>query len=262
MLLALVPGCQSGTVPEALMDFDSFEIVDLTHSFNANTIFWPTEEKGFVLEEVFKGTTDGGFYYEANKFQTAEHGGTHLDAPIHFAEGTHSAEEIPLRRLMGNGVVIDVSAGAASDRDYLIPVSAVTEWESEHGTIQPGSVLLFNTGYSSYWPDRERYMGTTETGADAVPKLHFPGLSPALAKWLISEREILSVGIDTPSIDRGQSTDFLAHQILMAKNIPAFENVANVSDLPPTGALVIALPMKIDGGSGGPLRIVALVPKN
>jgi kynurenine formamidase len=122
------------------------------------------------------------------------------------------------------------------------------------------TIVLLRTGWSSRWPDKARYLGTTKTGLAGVPELHFPGIDSSAARWLAAERRVKAVGIDTPSIDYGQSTTFDTHRSLFAQNIPAFENVASLERLPPTGAYVVALPMKIRGGSGGPLRIVALVP--
>jgi kynurenine formamidase len=122
-------------------------------------------------------------------------------------------------------------------------------------------VVLLRTGWGSRWPDRTRYLGTTKTGAEAVPDLHFPGLAPATAERLVQEYRVKAVGIDTPSIDYGQSTTFTTHQVLAKSDVPIFENVANLGSLPPIGAYVIALPMKIRGGSGGPLRIVAALPQ-
>lgn len=232
--------------------------IDLTHSFNAESVYWPTAE-GFEKTTDFEGTTEGGWYYSAYSFCTAEHGGTHLDAPVHFAEGRHAADEIPLERLIAPAVVIDVSDAVGDNRDYQITPEDIAAWEAEHGVIPAGSIVLFDTDSAYLYPDRGAYMGTDERGEQAVEKLHFPGIHPDTAQLLV-EREIAAVGIDTPSIDYGQSKDFASHVILYQQNIPGFENVANVNQLPPTGALVIALPMKIEGGSGGPLRIVAWVP--
>src|SRR4029453_10409340 len=122
-----------------------------------------------------------------------------------------------------------------------------------------GSIILLKTGYGKLYPDRKKYLGTDERGAEAVAKLHFPGLDPAAAKWLAQNRSIKAIGLDTASIDRGQSTLFESHRTLFENNIPAFENVANLEQLPVKGFSVIALPMKIKGGSGGPLRIVAML---
>ena len=236
------------------------EIVDLSHAYDAETIYWPTED-GFELEVGFEGMTDGGYYYEANTFRSAEHGGTHLDAPIHFAEGRQTVEAIPLDHLVGPAVVIDVSSAALADPDYRVTVADFEAWEAEHGPLPDGVIVLLNTGYARFWPDRERYMGTAERGAEAVAKLHFPGLHPDAARWLVEARRIHAVGLDTPSIDYGQSTLFESHRVLFEANVPAFENVANLDGLPAHGFVVAALPMKIRGGSGGPLRIVAFVPR-
>jgi kynurenine formamidase len=231
----------------------------MSHAFNDRTIYWPTATP-FELEVVTAGMTERGYYYEANDFCSAEHGGTHLDAPIHFAEGRRTAEEVALDRLIGPAVVVDVTVAAEADPDYRVAVSDLTAFEAEHGRIPDGAIVLLRTGWERYWPDRSRYLGTEKTGAEAVPELHFPGLGPEAARWLVEEREIGAVGIDTPSIDYGQSTDFESHRILYEANIPGLENVASMGRLPTTGAYVVALPMKITGGSGAPLRMVAVIP--
>lgn len=232
--------------------------IDLTHPFNPQSVYWPTA-KMFDKETVFQGATDGGYYYSAFNFAAAEHGGTHLDAPIHFAEGALPADQVPVDQLIGPGVVIDVAARAAKDVDYLVTVEDIEAHEQAHGAIPEGAIVLINTGRAGLYPGRETYMGTAERGPEAVAKLHFPGLSKEGAELLVA-RGIGAVGIDTPSIDYGQSKTFDTHVVLMTNNIPAFENVADMSELPPTGATIIALPMKIEGGSGGPLRIVAHLP--
>ena len=149
---------------------------------------------------------------------------------------------------------------SAQDPDYRVAPKDITDWEAEHGRIPDGAILLFNTGYARHYPDREKYMGTAARGQEAVADLHFPGIHPATAAFLVGQRDVAAVGLDTPSIDYGQSTDFAAHVTLYRNDIPGLENVASLDGLPPTGATVIALPMKIEGGSGGPVRIVAFVP--
>ena len=232
--------------------------IDLTHDFSAETIYWPTA-KPFTLEVVSAQRTPAGYYYAANNFSAAEHGGTHLDAPVHFAEGKWTSDQIPLTRLVGDAVVVDVQSGADSSADYRVDRSVLDEWERQHGAISAGAIVLLRTGWSRRWPDRAKYLGTTRTGAAAVAELHFPGVDSAAANWLV-ERRVGAVGIDTPSIDYGRTNTYPAHQVLFAANIPAFENVANLDGLPARGSYVVALPMKIKNGSGGPLRIVALVP--
>jgi kynurenine formamidase len=233
-------------------------IVDLSHPFNADTIYWPTAQT-FTLEKVAEGHTPGGYWYAANDFRAAEHGGTHLDAPVHFAQGGDTADEVPLRRLMGRGVVVDVTDAALADRDHEISRADLRAHERRHGRIPRRAIVLLRTGYGRFWPDRERYMGTAERGEAAVAKLHFPGLHPDAARWLVRERAVRAVGLDTASIDRGRSTTFETHQVLGAANVPVFENVADLQKLPAEGFLFIGLPMKIEGGSGGPLRAMAIV---
>jgi kynurenine formamidase len=233
-------------------------LVDLSHAYDEQTVFWPTAE-GFRLEKVSEGMTPDGYFYAANNFSTAEHGGTHLDAPVHFAEGRDTADRVPLERLLGAGVVVDVSEKCARDADYQVTTEDFDAWERVHGRLPEGSIVLLRTGCGRRWPDRRSYMGTDERGPEAVAKLHFPGLHPSAARWLSAERSVKAIGLDTPSIDYGQSKLFESHRILFEKNIPAFENLANLDRLPLKGFHLIALPMKIKGGSGGPLRAVAIV---
>lgn len=237
---------------------DSGQWVDLTHELSADAVFWPTAEP-FEMETVFEGTTETGFYYTAYSFTTAEHGGTHIDAPVHFAEGKQHVDEIPLDRLIGQAVVLDVTAQVSDNRDYLVSVTDFKNWEARHGAIPDHSIVLIRTGFSDYWPDAKQYLGTDLRGQAGVAELSFPGLDSKAARWLVQHRKIKSIGIDTASIDYGRSTAFAAHVELMTHNVPAFENVAKLEQLPPVGAYVIALPTKIRGGSGGPLRIVARV---
>jgi kynurenine formamidase len=232
--------------------------VDLTYAFDSSTIYWPTNEP-FHLTVVSARRVPAGYYYASNNLSASEHGGTHVDAPVHFVEKKRTIDQVPLEQLMGPAVVIDVRKGADSSADFRVHQSDITAWEAAHGAISDGAIVLFHTGWGRRWPDRARYLGTGKTGAAAVAELHFPGLDLDAARALV-RRKVKAVGIDTPSIDYGRSTTFAAHRRLGASNIPAFENVAQLDRLPATGAFVIALPMKIGGGSGGPVRIVALLP--
>jgi kynurenine formamidase len=255
LVLTVSPGCRQKAGRGPL----SGELVDLTHPFDADTIYWPTAE-GFRKTTDFEGLTEAGYWYSAYSFCTAEHGGTHLDAPIHFAQGAPPADQVPLDRLLGRAAVVDVVEQAGRDRDYQIQVADFETWEKRHGRLPEGVILLLRTGFSRFWPDRLRYLGTDRRGPEAVAELHFPGLAPDAARWLVAERSVRAVGIDTASIEYGQSKLFEAHRILSAAEIPVFENVAALERIPAVGALVVALPMKIRGGSGGPLRIIAILP--
>lgn len=233
-------------------------MVDLSHAYSPDAIFWPTAE-GFRLDVVADGVTPQGYYYASNNFSGSEHGGTHLDAPVHFAKGRWSVEQIPLDNLVGRAAVVDISAASATDPDYQVTVADFTKWEQAHGPLQD-VIVLIRTDFSKRWPDAARYLGTAERGDAAAAKLHFPGLSPEAARWLAG-KSIKAVGIDTASIDPGQSTQFEAHRALYDRNIPGLENLTNLDQLPATGARLTALPMKISGGSGAPLRAVAFIDR-
>jgi kynurenine formamidase len=259
LVVAIISSCQAAPADyTGVFDGTAGRWVDLTHPFAESTIYWPTDTAGFQLEELAFGPTEGGWFYASYQLASAEHGGTHLDAPIHFADGGLTNDEIPLSGLIGPAAVVDVSSRI--DPDYLISVEDLTTWEAANGEIQDGAILLIRTGWSDRWDDHTAYLGTNMTGEEAVAQLHFPGLSEKLAQWLVDERGIVALGIDTPSIDYGQSADFRAHVILYRENISGFENITNLDALPATGSFVVALPMKIEGGSGGPLRIVAFIP--
>ena len=245
--------------PATTTAFPAGPLVDLSHAYEAQAIFWPTAEP-FRLDKVADGITPAGFYYASNNFFTSEHGGTHMDAPVHFAQGSHSADQVPLDRLVGPALVIDVTAASRQSADYQVTIADLQAWEQKNGPIESNAIVLIRTGFSQYWPDAARYLGTAERGPAAVPKLHFPGLHPDAAKWIVANRPIKAIGIDTASIDYGQSTLYESHRTLYAKNIPAFENLASLDQLPARGAFIAALPMKIKGGSGAPLRAIAFLP--
>ena len=242
-------------------EFPKGQWVDLSHDFSEETPYWVTAEP-FKRTTVAEGMTPGGFYYSAYNYSAAEHGGTHIDSPVHFAQGKKTVDQVGLEQLIAHGVKIDVSGKAANDRDYRITVDDIKAWETSNGKMPEWCIVLFQTGFGSKWPDKKSYLGTDQKGPDAVKDLHFPGLHPDAAKWLVENRKIHAVGLDTASIDYGQSTNFESHVALMTNNIPAFENVANLDKLPAKGFHVVALPMKIKGGSGAPLRIVAFLPQS
>lgn len=257
-LLVITAACSSTNEPHPL-DLSSYRIVDLTHALGSSTVFWPTSTETFSLKTIARGQTPGGYFYTANNFCTPEHGGTHLDAPIHFAEGQRTTDQIPVEQLVGPAIVLDVTQKTAADADYRLTRQDVLDFEAAHGRIAAGTIVLVRTGWSGRWPDVKRYLGD-DTPGDAS-RLSFPGFGEDAARLLVDDRRAGVLGIDTASLDYGRSQDFLAHRIAAAQNVPGLENLTNLDQLPPTGALIVALPAKIEGGSGGPLRAIALVPR-
>ena len=259
LLLALLLSAAGAEAQRPPIDLQGFRVVDLTYPFDEKTLYWPTSPTTFQLDRLSYGKTEAGFFYASNAFCTPEHGGTHLDAPIHFGEGKRTADQIPVEQLIAPAVVLDVSAKAAADPDYRLTLQDVLAWEEKHGKIPQGAIVLLRTGWGARWPDRKRYLGDDKPG-DAS-NLHFPSYGAEAARALVEQRKAGVLGVDTASIDHGPSKDFIVHQIAAAANVPGLENVANLGELPATGAWVIALPVKIAGGSGGPVGIVALVPR-
>ncbi|HKR66832.1 MAG TPA: cyclase family protein [Thermoanaerobaculia bacterium] len=258
VLLALAALCAC-TTSRPLVDTRDANLVDLTYAYDEHTLYWPTSPSAFEHKELSYGPTPGGYFYSSYSISTPEHGGTHLDAPIHFAEKGRTADAIPLEQLIAPAVVIDIAQQSAANADYRLTADDVRAWESQHGAIAPGTIVLLHTGWGKRWPDRKSYFGDDTPGA--TDKLHFPSFGEDAAKLLVNERRVAAIGVDTASIDYGQSTDFIVHRIANGANVPGLENIANLEQVPARGATLIALPMKIKGGSGGPVRIVALVPR-
>lgn len=259
VLLVAVAACAPRNEQPVAFDPANYQLVDLTHAFNAQTIYWPTSTKTFEHPQQSYGKTPGGWFYSSYELSTPEHGGTHLDAPIHFGEGKETADQIPLTRLVARAVVIDVSAKADSNRDYQLTPDDVTAFEAQHGQIAEGTIVLLRTGWSKKWPDKLAYLGDNTPG-DAS-KLHFPSFGPEAARLLVEQRKVAAIGADVASIDIGASTNFMVHQVAATNSVPGFENLTNLDQLPAMGAFVVALPMKIEGGSGGPLRAIAMIPR-
>jgi len=225
-------------------------IVDLGHALSSSDPSWDGAP-GFARSVVATIDKDG---YTAGKVEVEEHFGTHLDAPAHFSPGGQTVDAIPVERLLRPAVVIDVSAKAAQNSDYRVAATDVQAFESAHGTIAEGTLVLIATGWDRFWPDRAKYMG--ESGGVK----HFPGLSVEAVTLLAKERRVAGIGIDTASIDYGPSSAFEAHHVSMALNVYHIENAANLGQLPPSGFRAIVAPIKIAGGSGGPTRVFALLP--
>lgn len=254
VLLVAVAFLVSCSAPAPTLD--SAKLVDLSYSFDENTVYWPNAE-GFRHRKDAWAVGAGGFWYAAGEFTSAEHGGTHIDSPIHFAEGKQTLDQIPVSKLIAPVVVIDVSMKTAQDRDYRATRSDIEIFEQQHSPIAAGTIVVFRTGWGKFWPDRKQYLGT-DVKADTA-NLHFPGIARDAAELLV-QRNVAGVGIDTASMDHGPSADFIVHQVLTKANIYGIENIANAERLPATGATLIALPLKIAEGTGGPARVVALLP--
>lgn len=243
-------------ISSARAELDDRTLIDLTYPFDEQTIYWP-HNKPFAREQTSWGPSTGGYWYASGQFCTAEHGGTHLDAPIHFAKEGMTLDAIPLHKLIGPAVVIDVAEAARQDRDYRLTIADIQAWEEAHGKIPDGAIVLMRSGWGSFWPDRAAYLGSNTP--DDAATLHFPGFSKEAAEFLTRERRIDGIGIDTASMDHGPSRDFIVHQIINGADLYGLENLANLELLPPKGATLILLPMKIKGGSGGPVRVIALL---
>ena len=241
------------------LELDDYRLVDLTHTYSSETVYWPTSPTKFELNTLAEGRTSGGWYDSAYSLCTPEHGGTHLDSPVHFSENGAATDELPLDNLIAPAVVIDVTAQANTDRNYRLSVEDVREFEAEYGQIAAGAIVLLRTGWIQHWPNVRAYLGD-DTPGDAS-KLSFPSFGADAARLLVEERGVVLLGVDTASIDYGPSEDFPVHRISAARNVAGLENLTNLDTLPPRGVTLIALPMKIGGGSGGPARVVALIPR-
>ena len=237
--------------------FSGFELVDLSHAFDNQTIYWPTGQP-FLHKRTAWGQQPAGFWYSAYDVAMSEHTGTHLDAPVHFAEGGDPVGELLLDDLIGPVAVIDIRPQCEADPDYAASEADLHEHEASHGRIREGTIVAFLSGWSQRWPDTLSYLGDDTPGR--ADRLRFPGISRQAAR-LLADRRVAAVGIDTASIDPGASIDFPSHQVLASASIPALENLAQLDRLPERGAYLLAFPMKISHGSGAPCRVAALVPR-
>lgn len=239
--------------------FADYRMVDLSHPYNGETLYWPTSPSVFDHEELSYGETVGGYFYSAYSLATPEHGGTHIDAPIHFGKGKQTVDQIPIETFFLKAFVIDVREKAQANPDYRLTLADVLEFEAENGQIENGAAVLLFTGWSEFWPEALSYLGDDTPGE--ASNLHFPSFGEEAVRFLIKERGVKMIGLDSASIDYGPSTDFIVHRIVAENSVPGLENLTGLENLPPRGALIIALPMKIEGGSGAPVRVVGLVKK-
>jgi kynurenine formamidase len=226
-------------------------VIDLSYAINDKLVPWPGDTKWF--EAKINATVEKNGYF-TRSFWMLEHYGTHLDAPVHFPPGKMTVDEIPARKLFGPAVVLDVRAESAKDADYRVPAALVEEWEKRHGRISEGAIVLLRTGWASRWPDVQRYRNQ-----DAQGRMHFPGYSVEAAKLLVG-RKVSGLGCDTLSIDYGASEDFAVHHVVLGAGLYQLENLADLSEVPEAGAFLVVAPIKLEGGSGGPVRVFALLP--
>jgi kynurenine formamidase len=226
-------------------------VLDLSYAISDKLVPWPGDEKFF--EAKINASVEKSGYF-TRSFWMLEHYGTHLDAPAHFPPGKMTVDQIPAKQLLGPAVVIDARAESGKDADYQLGAARVEDWEKQHGRIPEGAIVLLRTGWASRWPDAQKYRNQDEKG-----KMHFPGFSAQAAKLLI-DRKVSGLGCDTLSIDYGASSDYAVHHLVLGAGLYQLENLADMSELPATGAFLIVAPVKLEGGSGGPVRVFALLP--
>jgi kynurenine formamidase len=229
------------------------KVIDLTHALNSTSPYWPSPA-GNPFKHKILAAHPSGAPILAN-YSTPEHFGTHMDAPIHSADGQATVDQLQAADLFGPAAVIDVSTKCEIDNDYLLSKADLLEWEEKHGQLSDGAIVLMYSGWSKKWADYESFKNQDEEG-----RMHFPGFSAEAAHFLVDERNIRGIGIDNFSIDYGLSRDFAVHKIINGAGKYHLENVANIHLLPATGAYLIVAPIKIEGGSGGQVRIFAVVP--
>jgi len=227
-------------------------IVDLTQKISEKSPNWEGLEKS-PFEATTVGTYDKDGYF-AREFKMPEHFSTHIDAPAHFARGVWTVDQIPPERLVAPLVVLDVTEQCSVNRDYQITLDDLARWEKANQTIPQGSIVIASTGWAKKFNNMKDYRGA---GADGV--MHFPGFSLEAAKFLVDQRGIYAIGIDTMSIDPGNAANFPVHHYTLPRNVYQIENVGDLSKAPDSGAIVVAAPIKLEGGSGGPARILVMI---
>jgi len=258
VLILLVSGIAAFSCQDS-PDFKD-KLLDMTYQYDENTIYWPTANP-FKLTKGTWGINDKGYWYASNEYSAAEHGGTHADAPKHFGQNGRTMEQVPLSEWIGPAVSIDVTGKCEQNRDYLLTVDDILDWEAAYGEIPDGAWVIMYTGIGTkYYPDKKMVLGTDKTGVEALPELSFPGFSPESAEFLVKERNITGIAIDTPSIDCGKSEYFKVHQIICGADKLALENIANLDKLPPSGATLFVMPVPIKDSTGAPARVFALLP--
>jgi kynurenine formamidase len=225
-------------------------VIDLSYAISEKLVPWPGDEKWFEAKINASHERNG---YFTRSFWMLEHYGTHLDAPAHFAPGQSTVEQIPVKHLFGSAVLFDVREQGSKDPDYQLPAESVEEWEKRHGRVPEGAIALLRTGWAQRWPDLALYRNQDEQG-----RMHFPGFSRKAAGLLI-ERKVSGLGCDTMSVEVGASSDFALHRLTLGAGLYHLENLADLSQVPESGAFLVVAPIKLEGGSGGAVRVFAIL---
>lgn len=233
---------------------DEVSILDLGYSLNDRSPFWPGDDyEPFKLKTIATLDKNGVL---SKSFAVPEHFGTHVDAPNHFERNQPAVDEIRPADLFGPGVVIDVAMQAEMDAEYRLSVRDIEAWEKSHGRVPDRAIVFLETGWGQHWKNPTRYRNRDATGT-----MHFPGYSLEAAKFLLEQRAVKAIAIDTLSIDYGPSKDFVVHHAVNGAGRYAIENVAQLGKLPRRDFFVFVAPIKIETGSGGPARVFAIVKK-
>ena len=228
------------------------KIIDLTWPLNSKGAYWPGDDyKPFELRTIATLEKNGVL---SKAFCMSEHQGTHIDAPNHFEAGRPSVDRIAVGDLFAEGVLIDVSPQVAADADYAVSLADVEAWEQKNGRVPERAVVLLKTGWGRHFQNPVRYRNQ-----DVMGRMHFPGFSADAVQFLIERRNIRGIGIDTLSIDPGQSRDFAVHHLLGRAGRYGLENLAGLDDLPVSGFYLVVAPIKIETGTGGPTRVLAIL---
>jgi kynurenine formamidase len=198
-------------------------VLDLSYDISDALPQWPGDVKSFDARADCKIDEDGFF---TRSFWMLEHYGTHLDAPAHFVAGGATTEQIPPERLFGPAVVFDAQDAAANDPDYELAAGRVAAWETEHGRVPRGAIVLLRTGWAARWPDANRYRNQ-----DAAGTMHSPGFGPDAVRILI-QRKVSGIGCDTMSVDPGRSHEYPVLRLALGAGLYQLENLADLSALP------------------------------
>jgi kynurenine formamidase len=248
--VAAAEGVSATAQPQPVRLRGGFRVVhDLTHVFSSRTPVFPAF-KPIQIRPKFALAKDGFF---ANEITFDEHTGTHMHAPVHFVAGATTADKLPAEKFFAPLAVISIAARAARDADALLSVDDVLAWEKQHGRLPAGAFVAMYSGWDARVSDAERFLNK-----DAKGTMHAPGFSEDVARFLVKERDIVGAGVDTLSLDAASAPTFVAHLALLGAGKYGVELIANLSNVPPSGAMIIVGGPKHEGASGGPARVYAV----